>query len=382
MRAVRRFLSTNKSYKLNFSHLESNITLAQQNALNRGHKEVDVFAVVELYRKLNQTIAKRQVLEAERNQIAKSRALGDRGKEIKEKLHEIKSEEESVRDELFKLAGMIPNWTHPDVPIGPEENAKLVRVVGEKKEIKEPKDHIQLGVDLGWFDFERSSVISGNKSVVVKEMGAALELALTNWVIQKLKYKGFEFMIPSDLVRNEFVARCGFLPGGEEVSTRHVYKLQDTDLSLSGTSEIGLTSMYYDTIFHSNEMPRKFMGLSHCFRPEVSSGHETRGIYRLHQFTKVEMVVLCHPDQSEEMHQHLLENEIEIFSELGLHFRVLDMPTEELGAPAYRKYDIEAWMPGKNAFGEVRTKIIYYLERSPFSRFQARRIVQIFRAED
>jgi seryl-tRNA synthetase len=322
-----------------------------------------------MHSKMLDLMNKRQQIEVKRNQLAKKRKIDDeeipegvdpkewgiqRGKQLKVEYYEVKEQESALKDEVYGLASRIPNSTHPESPIGPEENAKVVQLIGNKPEFAfKPKDHIELGLALDWFDLESSTTISGVRTVMLKNMGAALEVALTNWVVGKLVRKGFKLILPSDFVRKEFVSRCGFLPGGQEITSRHVYQV-DEELCLAGTSELTLTALHFDTILRSKDLPKKYVGVSHCFRPESPhGGQESRGLYRLHQFSKVEMIIICHPEESENYHKELLQNEIEIFSELGLHCRVLDMPTEELGAPAYRKYDIEAWMPGRDAFGEV-----------------------------
>jgi len=198
-----------------------------------------------------------------------------------------------------------------------------------------------------------------------------LELALVQYAMQTLLKEGYTPVITPDLARAEVLEGIGFLPRDPNPETRQVYAVADSDLCLIATAEITLGGMHKDKVFDELELPRKYVGLSHCFRTEAGApGRDTRGLYRVHQFTKVERFAFCTPDQSEQLHQELLRIEEQIFSGLGLPYHVIDTCTGDLGGPAYRKYDLEAWMPGRGdggAYGEVTST-------SNCTDFQARRL--------
>jgi len=247
-----------------------------------------------------------------------------------------------VEQELQVEGKKLPNLTHPEVPVGGEEHAGIIKEIGSKKQFSfEPKDHVSLGENLGVLDFETGSIVSGTKFYYLKREAALLELALVNYAMQKIVQRGFEPMITPDLVRTSVMEKCGFQPRGEGTQ---IYNVESSNLCLTGTAEI----------LSESKLPRKVAAFGRCFRTEAgAAGAAGKGLYRVHQFSKVEMFVVCTPDQSEQLHQELMDIEVEMFEELGLHFKVLDMPSEDLGAPAFRKYDIEAWMPGLSRYGEI-----------------------------
>ena len=195
--------------------------------------------------------------------------------------------------------------------------------------------------------------------------GAMLELALINWAMQKVVSKGFKPMVVPDLVRQSTMEKCGFQPRAENTQ---VYNIESSELCLAGTAEILLGGVYMDEVVDEKQLPIKMAAFSHCFRTEAgAAGASTRGMYRLHQFSKVEMFVVSTPEQSDELHDELIGIEEEMYRELGFHFKVLDMSSEDLGAPAYRKFDIEAWMPALERYGEISSA-------SNCTDYQARRL--------
>lgn len=176
-------------------------------------------------------------------------------------------------------------------------------------------------------------------------------MALLNWTFQSVSRRGFTPIMTPDLIRASVLEKCGFQPRAQNTQ---VYSIKDSDLALAGTAEVPLGGLYMDQIIEEQDLPIKLVAFGHCFRTEAGSpGAASKGLYRVHQFSKVEMFVICKPDQSEELLMELCSIEEELFKDLGLHFKVLDMPTSDLGAPAYRKKDIEAWMPGLERFGEI-----------------------------
>ena len=296
-----------------------------------------------------------------------------RGKHLKDALARMEAELVAVEEEMHTEAGKIPNRTHPDVPVGGEERARLLRTAGEKRRFDgfAPKSHLELALELDLVNFEAAARVSGARFYYLRNAGAMLELALVNWAMQRLVLEhGFTPMLTPDLVREEMVAGCGFQPRGEASQT---YLVPDGALCLVGTAEIPLGGYYADQILSEEQLPIRLAGFSHCFRREVgAAGTETRGLYRVHQFSKVEMFAITTPEQSEAMHEELRRIEESLFDALGLCYRVMDMPTEDLGNPAYRKYDIEAWMPGRGAFGEISSA-------SNCTDYQARRLAIRYR---
>jgi seryl-tRNA synthetase len=180
-----------------------------------------------------------------------------------------------------------------------------------------------------------------------------LELALVQYAMHKLRGHGFTPVITPDLARVEVLEGIGFLPRDPDAATRQIYTIADSDLCLIATSEITLGGMHRDQIFDAAQLPRRYVGLSHCFRTEAGApGRDTRGLYRVHQFTKVEMFAFCAPEESDAIHEEIRGIEESIFQGLGLPYQVIDTCTGDLGGPAYRKYDLEAWMPGRGQNGE------------------------------
>jgi seryl-tRNA synthetase len=277
--------------------------------------------------------------------------LIEEGKTIKNELSILSAKLSEVHAAMLHAGLQIPNQTHPAVPRGGVECATLLRTFGTKPKFSfTPRDHLQLSQILGLLDFNTASIISGAKFYYAFNEAALLELALINWAMHKVTAKGFVPVLTPDIVREAIAEGCGFQPRSEATQ---IYSLRGFDRCLVGTAEIPLAAMYYNKIIPQEHLPLKFVAYGHCFRAEAAQGAAHRGLYRVHQFSKVEMFIFCTPQQSEAFHQELLKIQCEILSDLGLHCRVLDMPTADLGAAAYRKFDIEAWMPSRNDYGEV-----------------------------
>src|SRR5205823_5553030 len=264
----------------------------------------------------------------------------------------------------------LPNMTHPAAPVGalPTDN-KVLRKGGEPRRFDfQPLDHVALAEALDLIDFEAGARVAGQKFYFLKNEAVLLELALVQYAMGILIGEGYTPIITPDVARSEVLEGIGFIPRGPETQ---IYSLENTDLCLIATAEITLGGMHRDKIFDELDLPRRYVGLSHCFRTEAGApGRDTRGLFRVHQFTKVEMFAFCLPDQSEAIHLELLRIEEGIFQGLGLPFQVIDTCTGDLGGPAYRKYDLEAWMPGRGdggAYGEVTST-------SNCTDYQARRL--------
>ncbi len=298
---------------------------------------------------------------------------------------EVSAAEETLRGtetELEAALRSFPNFLHPESPRGHEKDFKVLSYsVEESGEGSgrppgfdfEAKDHLELAQALDLVDFESAARVSGQKFYYLKREAALLELALQRFALDQVQPYGFIPVITPDLARPDIIEGLGFSPRGEETQ---IYSVTDHDLCLIGTSEITLGGMYADKIFAEEELPLKLAGLSHCFRTEAGAhGRESKGLYRVHQFTKVEMFVFCRPEDSEAQHAELLRIERQIFDALEIPYRVIDIASADLGAPAYRKFDLEAWMPGRGDGGEYGE----ITSTSNCTDFQARRLKIRFR---
>jgi seryl-tRNA synthetase len=256
-------------------------------------------------------------------------------------------------DELIKeRLGRIPNLSHPDAPVGTaEDESRELRKIGIPRTFDFPaRDHVEIGKALGLIDFESGSKVSGHGFYFLKNDAVLLEMALQQFALRKLIEAGFTPITTPDLARNRILEGIGFTPRGAETQ---IYSIEDSDLSLIGTAEITLGGMHADDVFDESALPLLYAGISHCFRTEAgAAGRASKGLYRVHQFTKVEMFAFTTPEGSGAMHAELLAIEEDIFTALGIPYRVLDICTGDLGGPAYRKFDIEAWMPGRGDGGE------------------------------
>jgi len=282
---------------------------------------------------------------------------------IPEKETELAEVERRLREELLK----IPNITHPDAPIGKDDSENVeIRRWGEIPAFGfDVKDHVKLGESLGIIDFDAGAKVAGSKFYFLRGDAVFLELGLVRYAMDTLTQRGYQPTITPDLARDEMLVGTGFIPRGPETQ---IYSVEDSDLSLIATSEIPLAGSMADEIVDENELPIRLAGLSHCFRTEAGShGRASRGLYRVHQFTKVEMFAFTTPEQSQELHAEMLEIEERIFQGLGLPYRVVDICSGDLGGAAYRKFDLEAWMPGRNDYGEVTST-------SNTTDYQARRL--------
>lgn len=284
-------------------------------------------------------------------------ALLESGFRERWKKADTETEKAALTKECIKVLQDIPNKSHPDVPIGEEECARQVDLVGERREFDfEPRTVVQLGERLGMLRTENTYPTTGATTYYFIDKLAMLEQALIRFTTKQLKEKGFELISVPDLIHPDVIESCGFKTTGD---VTQVYKLDPSchgDVCLAGTSEMPLAGYFLDTVMERKELPVKLAAVSRCYRAETSKlDHET-GIYRVHQFTKVEMFGVTDSDTEmagNDMLMELVAIQKSLFTELGLHFRVLDMPTAELGAPANRKFDMEVWMPAKQFWGEI-----------------------------
>ena len=341
--------------------IKENLEAVKENIRNR-HMQADAELVVRLYDERNALIAQVDSLRAQRNENAQRMkgkltaeersVLIEEGKALKSRIAELEEKLEQKEKELYREASKIPNMAHPDAPVGKEDKDNLeIRRVGTIPRFDfKPKDHVELGELLDIIDFDTATRVSGTKFYYLKNEGVFLELGLVRYAFDILMKHGFQPFITPDIAKEGIVEGIGFNPRGPE---SNIYTIEGTDTCLVGTAEITLGGYYADTILDPSRLPIRMAGLSHCFRREAgAAGQFSKGLYRVHQFTKVEMFVYCKPEDSEGWHQRLLGIEEEIFSGLGIPYRVVDTCTGDLGAPAYRKFDLEAWMPGRGEGGE------------------------------
>src|ERR671933_278197 len=347
---------------LDLRYIRENPEAVAENCKNRG-VAADIGLVVGLADERSRLIQELNELKQRQNQLAKmvgrerdpearERLIADSRETkglIPEKEAELAAVEGRLQEEMLK----IPNMTHPDAPIGKDETDNVeIRRVGEIPDFDfEPKDHVEIGELLGIIDFEAGTKVAGSKFYFLRKDAVLLELGLVRYALDVLMGHGYEPAITPDLARDEALVGTGFIPRGPETQ---IFSKEDSDLSLIATAEITLAGSLAGGILGEEKLPIRLAGLSHCFRTEAGShGRASRGLYRVHQFTKVEMFAFTTPEQSEAMHEEMLSIEEEIFQGLGLPYRVVDICTGDLGGAAYRKYDLEAWMPGRNAYGEV-----------------------------
>jgi seryl-tRNA synthetase len=372
---------------LDAQFIRDNLDAVKANLKNRNVK-ADVDRVVQLDDERKRLAQQTQSLQQRQNEIAnlvksekdkdKKQALIQEGKDLKPKVAELETQAKQVAADLRAALTFIPNMTHPDAPVSTDPNGnKVLRTWGNPREFDfKPKDHVAIAEALDLVDFEAGSAVAGQKFYFLKNEAVLLELALVQYAMTTLLRAGYTPIITPDVARVDVLEGIGFIPRGPETQ---IYSLENTDLCLIATAEITLGGMHRDKIFEDSQLPQKYVGLSHCFRTEAGApGRDTRGLYRVHQFTKVEMFAFCTAEQSEAIHQELVTIEESIFQGLGLPYHVIDTCTGDLGGPAYRKYDLEAWMPGRGQngeFGEVTST-------SNCTDFQARRLNIRYRYKD
>jgi seryl-tRNA synthetase len=346
---------------LDVHFIRDNLDAVKVNCRNRNVK-ADADRVVELDNDRRRYEQQLQETQRQANEVAKSipnekdparrQQLIANGKELRSQVGTFEERLKLVRKALHNQLLTIPNMSHPDAPVGTTAaDNKVLRRWGEPRKFDFPvKDHVALGEALDLIDFEAGARVAGQKFYFLKNEAVLLELALVQYAMGILIGEGYMPIITPDVARSEVLEGIGFIPRGPETQ---IYSLENTDLCLIATAEITLGGMHRDQILDELHLPIKYVGLSHCFRTEAGApGRDTRGIYRVHQFTKVEMFAFCAPDQSEAIHEELLRLEEKVFQGLELPYQVIDTCTGDLGGPAYRKFDLEAWMPGRGQGGE------------------------------
>ncbi|MEC9093927.1 MAG: serine--tRNA ligase, partial [Planctomycetota bacterium] len=311
----------------------------------------------------------KQIGKAQDEQERESRK--EEARLLREKKEQANQDCDGLKSEIHEIQTRIPNLSHPAAPIGKDDKANLEIAKGKHAPRTfdfEVEDHVQLGERLDLLDFEGGARTTGAGFYFLKNDAVLLDLALQQYAVSELVKRGFIPTTTPDLAQDQILEGIGFNPRGQETQ---VYSIENSNLCLVGTAEITLGGLYSNHTFTEDELPLKLCGVSHCFRTEAgAAGRASKGLYRVHQFTKIEMFAYTLPEQSEATHNELCQIECELFDSLEIPYRVVDTSTGDLGGPAYRKFDLEAWKPARGDAGEygVVTSTSYC------SDYQARRL--------
>ena len=335
-------------------------------ACQKKQVKVDIDKLLELDKKKRELMALSESLKAEQNKITDKSQI-EKAKEIKQKIKAIEPELKKIDGELENLLSLIPNIPFDDVPVGKDESENVVlRKWGKIPKFDfQPKEHFEIGKVLDVIDIERAAKVSGTRFYYLKNEGALLERALINFASDFLVKNGFIPVIPPVLLKSEMAKGTGYF---EATDLDEAYYIQKDDLFLAGTAEQPLVAMHSQEVLPEKDLPRRYVGFSTCFRREAGAyGKDTRGIFRAHQFHKVEIVIFSKPEGSEKEHQLILSLEEQLMQKLELPYQVVNICTGDLGRPAAKKYDIEVWLPGQNKYRETHST-------SNCTDFQARRL--------
>lgn len=345
---------------LDLRFIRENAERVKENCRLR-RSDADIEGLVSLAESKNSLTVELQDVQRRQNETAKevksakdAAARGEliqRGKDLKADAERVEKDLAALEETIKEKLARVPNMTHPSAPAGEGVGDRVVREVGVRgTRAEKPLDHVALCEKHGLADFEAASRVSGPSFYYLTGDGALLELSLIQFAIKTLVAEGFTPVLTPDLARERIMEGTGYIPRGPETQ---IYRVADSDLCLIATAEITLAGMFADQVIEAEKLPLLFAGVSHCFRTEAgAAGRATRGLFRVHQFTKVEMFAFTSPEESDAMHERLLAIEERIFRELEIPYRVLDIAASDLGGPAYRKYDLEAWLPGRGEAGE------------------------------
>lgn len=363
---------------LDVKFIRDNLELVKKSTREKGYK-IDVEEVLELDDKRKKELARVEELRRERNEIAAKMKGGKpaaelvaAGKKVKEELAVLEKDLTETEEKFTMAIKAIPNVIFDDVPIGGEECSVEVKKWGEQK--KEGADHLDYCLERDWVDFEKGAKVAGTKFYYLKNELVLLENALVQFGLKKVLEKGFKPMTVPDLVSSKVLEGTGFNPRTSDQSDE--YFIEGEDLALIATAEIPLTGYHMGEIINEADLPLMYAGYSACFRKEAgSAGKHTRGLFRVHQFNKLEMYVFCLPEKSKEMHEMILGVEEEIWQSLGIPYHVINIAAGDLGAPAAKKYDVEYWSPVDQTYRELTSC-------SNCTDFQARNLNIRVRRED
>ena len=353
---------------LDIKFIRENTERVKQNTLDKGYKNVDIDRVIELDQERKALGQEIDSLRSRRNEIANSMKITKskpsseliaEGKELKEKISALEDKYRHIDQDFMTILKSIPNILQDDVPIGEEGEDEVVKEWG--KNITEKRfgssmigaeDHLDFANRKDWVDFERGTKVAGTKFYFLKGELALLENAIYQFALNKLLAKGFKFMTVPHMVNGNVATGTGFAPRASEQSDE--YFIENQDLSLIATAEMSLTGYHADEILNEDDLPLFYAGYSPCYRKEAGTyGKHTRGLFRVHQFNKLEMYAFTLPEQSKDAHERILAVEEEIYQELGIPYRIINIASGDLGAPASKKYDIEYWSPVDGKYREI-----------------------------
>jgi len=353
--------------------LKDNLEVLESN-ISRRNLDIDVSHLIALNEERKSLRFNAEQKRSQQKEIGKQIANADKNEkeELLNKASELSNEVKLLfeqvdkKDEEFtNLWVKIPNLISRTSPDGKSDKDNLeIKKVGNIKEISNPKDHLEIASKLNLIDVEKASEVSGSRFAYLFGDLVKIEFNLVSWALNQLSEKGFTPTVPPVLVRENALYGTGFFPDDAE----QVYEIPNDDLYLVGTSEVPLAALHTNEIINMEELPIRYAGFSTCFRREAGTyGKDTTGIFRVHQFDKVEMFSFCHPEKSEEEHEFILSVEEDLLQSLEIPYRVVDVCAGDLGASAAKKYDIEAWIPSQNTYREVTSC-------SNTTSFQARRL--------
>ncbi|MDR2524537.1 MAG: serine--tRNA ligase [Candidatus Nomurabacteria bacterium] len=341
---------------LDIKFIRENREQVARSAADKGYA-VNITTLLEVDERRRTLMTQVDELRAKRNQIAQQMKGGkpapelvEQGKNVKTDLAKLESELNTTTNKFDQIMATVPNVISPDTPIGDESNSATVREWGERT--SGAVDHLDFALKRDWVDFERGAKVAGAKFYYLKNDLALLENAVLQFALQKISEHGFNLLTVPHLVNARTMTGAGFAPRTSEQSDE--YAIQDEDLQLIATAEIPLTGYHADEIIDETKLPLLYAGYSPCYRREAgAAGKHTRGLFRVHQFNKLEMYAFCAPEQSNEIHEKILAVEEEICQELGLPYRVVNIASGDMGAPAWQKYDIEYWSPVDGSYREL-----------------------------
>lgn len=342
---------------LDINFIRNNKELVEHSIKEKMYKNVNLDEILALDDKRKALLQQVEALRKERNDNTAKMKNGKpsdeliaKGKEIKEKLSALEADLSDFEKELNLKLKTVPNVIFDDVPLGDESASVEVKKWGECKTTG--VDHLDYAVSRDWVDFERGAKVAGAKFYYVKGGLALLENALIQFGIKKIVEHGFTLMDVPDLVNSRVLEGTGFAPRSSEQSDE--YYIEGEDLALIATAEMPITGYHMDEIIDEDKLPLFYAGFSACFRKEAGAyGKHTRGLFRVHQFNKLEMYSFCAPEQSKEIHEKLRSIEEEIWQEIGIPYHVINIAAGDLGAPAAKKYDIEYWSPVDQKYREI-----------------------------
>ena len=342
---------------LDINFIRNNKELVEHSIKEKMYKNVNLDEILTLDDKRKALLQQVEALRKERNDNTAKMKNGKpsdeliaKGKEIKEKLSTLEADLSNFEKELNTKLKTVPNVIFDDVPLGDESASVEVKKWGECKTTG--VDHLDYAISRDWVDFERGAKVAGAKFYYIKGGLALLENALIQFGIKKIVEHGFTLMDVPDLVNSRVLEGTGFAPRSSEQSDE--YYIEGEDLALIATAEMPITGYHMDEIIDEDKLPLFYAGFSACFRKEAGAyGKHTRGLFRVHQFNKLEMYAFCTPEQSKEIHEKLRAIEEEIWQEIGIPYHVINIAAGDLGAPAAKKYDIEYWSPVDQKYREI-----------------------------